>query len=129
MSLRIVKTLRGFSEGSRFDWLHTSNGRFPDFAAIYENENKEKFEVLVWDDGFSWVSMVQGPSWFHGGYPHSYRWWPNAPEPTYVYCRPGVGDVYDVNLQWTRRSHILKQIAASSVQLHIMTEPYPEGWA
>jgi hypothetical protein len=129
MGLRLIQTIRGFTEGGRFDWLHPSHGRFPDFAAEYKNEHDEQFVALVWDDGFSWVAMVQGPDWYHGGYPHSYRWWPNGPEPTTIWCRPSKGLVYDVDLQWSERSKILKQVATASVHTHIMTEAYPEGWA
>jgi hypothetical protein len=126
MKLRLTHVIRGFSEGSRFDWLHPSNGRFPDFAASYANEHGEKFEVLIWDDNFSWVAMVQGPDWYHGGYQHSYRWWPNAPEPTAIWCRPNKGDIYEVKIKWN--NEILRQISTASVQMHISNEAYPEGW-
>lgn len=127
MPLRLIQTIRGFSDGSRFDWLHPSHGRFPDFAAHYANEEMEMFEVLVWDDTVSWVAMVQGPDRYHGGYPHSYRWWPNAPEPTMILCRPNKGTTYEVDVKWN--GEMLKQVAAASVQVHIASEAYPEGWA
>ncbi len=131
MSLRLVKYIRGFTEGARLDWLHPSNGPFPDFAAIYQDsEIAGEFEVLAWDDRVSWISMVCGPDHYHGGYPHSYRWWPDAPEPKIVTCRPTKGEIYDVNVNWEAgEAGMLKQVSTASVRLHILTEPYPEGWA
>jgi hypothetical protein len=124
MGLRLIKIIRGFREGSRLDWLHPSNGPLPDFAGIYQRDD-EKFEVLAWDDSYSWITMVCGPDWFHGGYPMSYRWWPGE-DSSKVWCRPNKGDIYDVDVK--PNGQMLKQIAAASVHVHIMTEPWPEGW-
>jgi hypothetical protein len=126
VSLRLVKIMRGFREGARFDWLHPSNGPLPDFAAIYEGEEGQ-FEVLSWDVEYSWISMVCGPDWYHGGYPRSYRWWPDSPEPRTIWCRPTKGAIYDVEVK--PKKDMLRQIAVASIHLHIMTEPWPEGWA
>lgn len=123
MALRLVKIIRGFTEGSRFDWLHPTNGPFPDFAGIFQ-EGDEQFEVLAWDDDPSWITMVCGPDWYHGGYPHSYRWWQDEKR---IWCRPNKGDIYDVEVH--RNKQMLRQVAAASVHVHIMTEPWPEGWA
>jgi hypothetical protein len=92
-------------------------------VGIYQ-DGDEKFEVLVWDDDFSWIAAVCGPDWYHGGYPMSYRWWMEADGPA-VWCRPTKGDIYDILL---RRGNKLRQIAAASIHVHIATEPWPEGW-
>jgi len=126
MGLRLSKIIRGFREGARLDWLHPSHGPLPDFAAIYEDDGNE-FEVLAWDCGYSWISMVCGPDWCHGGYPMSYRWWPDAPEPKTIWCRPTKGDIYDVDVK--PKENMLRQIAVASIHVHQMTEPWPEGWA
>jgi hypothetical protein len=122
VSLRLVKAIRGFREGARLDWLHPSNGPFPDFAAIYQDsDTEEKFEVLVWDDEVSWVSMVCGSDTFHNGYPRSYRWWPDAPEPKSISCQPAKGKIFDVDIYV--KGNMLRQVATASVRLHAMTEP------
>ena len=125
MSLRLVKVIRGFREGARLDWLHPSHGPLPDFAAEYE-QGGDTFEALAWDDGYSWITMVCGPDWCHGGYPMSYRWWPHE-DPSKIWCRPGKGNIYDVDVH--ELSSMLHQVAVASVHVHIMTEPWPEGWA
>jgi hypothetical protein len=122
VSLRLIKYLRGFREGARLDWLHPSHGPFPDFAAIYQDsETGEKLEVLAWDDNVSWVAMVCGSDTYHNGHPRSYRWWPDEPEPKSISCQPAKGKIFDVDVDWS--GNMLKQVAAASVSLHMMTEP------
>lgn len=126
MNLRLLQVLRGFSEGSRFDWLHPSNGPLPDFAGIYQNGDGEKFEALSWDTDSSWVAAVCGPDWYHGGYPMSYRWWQG--EGSNIWCRPTKGKIYDSQLVG-RLDHPVRQVAVASIHVHVMTEPWPQGWA
>lgn len=124
MSLRLTKVIRGFTEGARFDWLHPSHGPLPDFAAEYR-DGDDLYEVLAWDDGgYSWVTMVCGPDHIHGGYPISYRWWPRDDDT--IWCKQGKGSIYDVDIK--PNGSLIRQVAVASIHMHIMSEPWPEGW-
>jgi hypothetical protein len=122
MTVRLSKVIRGFTEGARLDWLHPSHGPMPDFAAEYRYE-EDLFQVLAWEDGDSWISMVCGPDWCHGGYPMSFRWWRGDQG---LWCNAGKGKVYDVETH--DLSSLLHQVSAASVHVHIDSEPWPEGW-
>ena len=67
--------------GSRFHWLHTSHGPFPQLAAVYTQiDTNEQFTVAVWDayrhQNRYWICAVEahGPSIYHAGILHSYLW-------------------------------------------------------
>jgi len=122
--IKLIEVMRGFAEGSRFDWLHTTHGPFPDFAAIYEYDNSE-FEVLVWDSSDSFVSILYGPNWCHGGYPGSYRWWLARVGRNIISCSPHKGSTVHIELD---ARPIIKQVAVASIHVHVITEPHPEGW-
>lgn len=124
MNLRLVQVLRGFTEGARFNWLHPSHGPLPDFAGIYI-DGDDQFEVLSWDTDINWVAAVCGPRQYHGGYPLSYRWWKD--DGKNIWCRPNKGDVYDVELT-DGINHPVRQVAVASIHVHVMTEPWPQGW-
>lgn len=122
MGLRLIKIIRGFSEGARLDWLHPSHGPFPDFAAIYEND-EHRFEALAWETHSSWISAVCGPDRYHSGFPKSYRWFRGEGET--VWCSPSKGKIYDAKICLDGKNSITNQVAVASVLVHIKTEPRP----
>ena len=126
MSPKLIKVTRGFTDGSRLDWLHPSYGIFPDLAADYL-DCEEKFEVLVWDCATFWIAAVKGPDCYHGGHPHSYRWVRKF-EQTTIVCSPNKSKICEVDIIWFPKENILKQVATASIQLYKLTEPHPAGW-
>ena len=123
VAIRLHRVLRGFSEGSRLDWLHPSNGPFPDFAAQYSHESG-LFEVLAWDGEKTWVTTVCGPPNYHSGIPKSYRWWRGGCGT--FWCRVSKGEIYDAAVHSDSIDPIVRQLAASSVRVHILTDPWPD---
>ena len=122
--IHTVERFDDFVDGARYDWLHPSHGRFPDLACIMEDDNNgDRFEILVWDCCLEWVVAACGPDKYHNGFPRSYRWYPNQAEPTSISCSPTKGDVYEVDIEWTTEEDVLNQVARASAIVHRLTEP------
>ena len=83
--LVLVELIDRWRDGDRFDWLHPTNGRFPDLCQLWQERRppKHQYTVAVWyvrteedlvvDDRY--VSAAEGPDCYHNGILQTYPWW------------------------------------------------------
>jgi hypothetical protein len=106
-----------FIEGARFDWMHPSCGRWPDLAASFlcDNRDKEGLLVAIWWDGRAYAAVVEGPGEHHQ-IMQTYRWVSRNDNNTLWWCR--VHEHQGAELDTDRDANIrLRQIAQASCQL------------
>jgi hypothetical protein len=122
--MNLLYRIDGFSEGSRFDWLHPQAGLFPDYAGQYE-DNGHQFTSVVWVTNDSWVSAVEGPELvgppvWTGGFLMTYRWWPRDRKCSKVFCRPNEASVFDLDIEKEDQDaeRILEVLAVGSIYLY-----------
>lgn len=118
--ISLLKRIDGFTPGARLDWLHTTHGPFPDFAAEYEDDG-QIYTVGVWSekDGISWVCVVEGPDDVHSGILMSYRWFRNKND---VWCSVNEDEEFCFTVTTGVLGKIMDRIARESIHAHIVSD-------
>jgi hypothetical protein len=104
-----------FIEGARLDWLHPTNGRWPDLVAQLTDPYKGVFLAAVWWDGKLFVVMVEGPERTHSII-QSYRWVPSGKTGRTWMCQLDPSHMEETTTVEGHEDRI-RQIAVASCQL------------